>query len=52
MTIEEIRAFLVDLHWVDEAVTKIMDSIVVIRTDAYNQGWNDAEADANEDQDH
>ena len=48
MTIEEIRAALSEireeLHRSDSdmSVERVIDSIVVIRSKAYNDGWHDA----------
>lgn len=46
MPIEEIRRILVeDSGLSGEKIDRIIDSIVQIRSAAYDQGWNDAEQD-------
>ncbi len=54
MTIEEIRKRLDEPYatMTEKVIVEIIDSIVVIRTDAYDKGWNDAEAEAEDDADH
>jgi hypothetical protein len=42
MTIEEIRIALDALITDKRIVTEVIDSIVAIRSDAYNDGWDDA----------
>ena len=53
MTIEEIKdhlnaIFYDDLDYTAMNVDKIMYSIAAIRTKAYNQGWKDAEREADD----
>lgn len=46
MTIEEIRTYLTEeLAVGEEPTTKIIDSIVYIRSNAYAEGWSDHEAE-------